>query len=86
MRDWLNKLFDTSNISVDIVSVAIAVYAFLSLMSIFILIFLEIYSVVVLNHEFKPTEYGTGLGAIFGGSGLAALFHTMKRFNNEKSE
>ena len=78
---WFKKLINANDHTVDVVSLALFAYGLLCLISIIVFIVLEIYNTVSLKHEFHPNEYGTGLAAVLGGSGLASLLISFKRIN-----
>ena len=45
-------------------------FRYLSLISILVSLGLQIYSVMYINQPFNMVEFGTGIGALFGGIGV----------------
>ena len=87
MMGWFNKLLNKNDNSVDATELAVFIYAILSLGSVVVFLLLSVWDTIILKNAFHPNEYGMGIGAVMSGTGLGALFHTMKRFNiNENKD
>lgn len=66
MVEFLTKLFDSKDSSIELHNI-------LGCLGVLVFFGLSIYETVWKSTPFSPSDYGTGLGLVLGGTGLLAL-------------
>lgn len=78
MRTWLCRLIDRHDHSVDFLPILLGLYFCIAFIAAAIFLGLSLWDVLHSGREFHHEAFGTGLGAIFGLSGVNAIAHAWK--------